>query len=425
MKIEWNKRYTTLAAYSVLVLIAAVILVFLFLRIDAVSGFFTKLLNASKPLIYAVGIAYILWPLLRIFETKVFAGLERKRSRKKLVRTLSLVTTYIIFLAILSLFFGTLIPQISDSIATLVGKVRGGYLTTIENWIEDQIAHNPLFGSEFFREQLEQLNSYISKFTDWLTNNISNIVGSVTVFAANFATEIKNILLGIIFAIYFLLFKEHLIAQVRKFFSAILSEKAFQRTEHYVKVTDKTFGGFIVGKLVDSLIMGVLCFILMNIFRMPYAPLISMIIGVTNVIPFFGPFIGAIPSAFIILIADMRMTIWFILLVFILQQIDGNLIGPKILGDFVGLNPLWIIISITVMGGLFGVFGMFLGVPTFAVIYAIVKELTEKQLETKGLSTETNDYYNDGQYIAVTAKKPHDPEKSLITTIKAKFRKKS
>ena len=146
----------------------------------------------------------------------------------------------------------------------------------------------------------------------------------------------------------------------------------------------------------------------MKIFRMPYAPLISMIVGITNVIPFFGPLIGAIPSAFFILIAEPKMTLWFILLVVLLQQLDGNVIGPKILGDFVGLNPLWIIVSITIMGGFFGVFGMFFGVPTFAVIYAVIKELTEKRLVKIGKPPETENYYQDPAYEEIVNPKRHE-----------------
>lgn len=424
MKIEWNKRYTTVAVQIAAVILFTVICIFLFLRIETVRNFFILALNAAKPLIYAAAIAYILWPLLTFFENKVFGKLEKKRPRKRLVRILSLIVTYIIFLAILSLFFGTVIPQISDSIITLKDKIMGGYLTAAQTWIETQLAENPILSSDFFTEQLEQLSEYVSDFIDWIYNNINNIVSSVTSFAASFATEIKNILLGVIFAIYFLLFKENLLAQITKFFRALLSERAYSRAEHYVKVTDRTFGGFINGKLLDSLIIGILCFVIMSIFRMPYAPLISMIVGITNVIPFFGPFIGAIPSTFIVLIADPSMTLWFILLVFLLQQLDGNIIGPKILGDFVGLNALWVIISITVMGGLFGVFGMFLGVPTFAVIYYIVKELTEKKLDAKGMPVETADYYKAEDYREITEHKPKDESKRLFNRIRAKLRKK-
>jgi len=267
------------------------------------------------------------------------------------------------------------------------------------------------------------INQLINSVVAWLYDNLKLVFSNITSYAASFATEMKNILLGIVFSVYFLLFKEHLLAQIKKFFMAFFPDHIYQKLAHYAVVTDHTFGGFISGKIFDSLIIGLLCFILMTIFRMPYAPLISMIVGITNIIPFFGPFIGAIPSAFIILVADPGMTIWFILMIFALQQLDGNVIGPKILGDFIGLTPLWIIVSITLMGGLFGVFGMFLGVPTFAVIYIFVKEITEKNLQKKELPIETVSYYGDERYLAII-NKSDAAKPSLFQTIRRKLSRK-
>lgn len=401
MKFEWNKRYNTYAAYAVAVLIAAVICIFVFLRWDAVGSLLSKIVGVCKPLIYAIGIAYLLWPLLTFFEKKVFAGLEKLKPRKKTVRILSLVCVYIIFLLALTLFFGTVIPQITSSFTMLMDKMST-YISTAQTWIDDFIGQTTFLDAELVNDIVEKLNDLINQLITWIYNNFRRAITGVTSYAANFAAEIWNIVLGIIFAVYFLLFKENLLAQTKKLFVSLLSDTAYEKAEHYARLTDRTFGGFINGKLLDSLIIGILCFILMSIFRMPYTPLISMIIGITNVIPFFGPFIGAIPSAFFVFIADPGMTLWFILLVFLLQQLDGNVIGPKILGDFIGMSPLWIIVSITVMGGLLGVFGMFLGVPTFAVLYAFIKENTEKKLEKKGLPTETDAYYADPDYQAIT-----------------------
>lgn len=429
----------TIAAYTILALTAVVLVIFLLLRVDAISAFFSKLLNAAKPLVYAFGIAYLLWPLMKLFENKVFAFLEKKKPRKKLVRTLSLICTYIIFLFVLGFVFGTMIPQLMDSITTLKDKINA-YASTAQVWFSDLFLRDgkrsdriPEWLLSFIEEQLDNLREYINAAFSWLTSNIANILSKATSYAnvfANLALEVKNILLGIVFAIYFLLFKEHLIAQIKKFFHAIMPDKVYLQAKHYVTLTDHTFGGFIVGKLIDSLIIGLLCFIFMSIFMMPYAPLISMIVGITNIIPFFGPFIGAIPSAFIILIAEPKMTLWFIVLVFALQQLDGNVIGPKILGDFVGLSPLWIIVAITVMGGLFGLFGMFLGVPTFAVFYAIIKELTEKKLTAKSMPTDTEDYYRQTEYLEIIhpVKKEHKLPDSVQKRIPKKltgvFRKK-
>ncbi len=414
MKFPWNKRYTAIASYVAALIAFAIVLLFLFLRWDTFGGVLSGILNVCKPLIYAVGIAYLLWPILRFFEEKVFAGLEKKKPRKRTIRTLSLICTYIVFLSLLVLFFGTVSPQIADSILTLRDKMTS-YINTAGTWVMDFVNKTPFLRSELATEvfdfQPEKLIEYVNNVITWVYDNFNSIIARVTSYATNFALEIKNILLGIIFSVYFLLFKEHIIAQLRKLFVAILPTTLYEKAEHYVVLTDHTFGGFINGKLLDSLIIGILCFFLMSIFRMPYAPLVSMIVGITNVIPFFGPFIGAIPSAFIIFIADPGMTLWFCLLAFLLQQLDGNVIGPKILGDFIGLSPLWIIVSITVMGGLFGVFGMFLGVPTFAVLYAVVKELTENRLSKKELATDTDAYYRDNTYLEIVHGKDSSEKK--------------
>ena len=410
MKFEWNKRYNTYALYAVGVLIAAVVCIFVFLRWDTIDGILSDILNVCKPLIYAIGIAYLLWPMLTFFEKKVFGRLEKKRPRKKLVRTLALICTYLIFLLLLTLFFGTVIPQISSSFTMLMDRMSM-YISTAQTWIDDFIGQTTFLDADFINELVNRLNDLINQMITWIYDNFRRALTGVTSYAATFATEIWNVVLGIIFAVYFLLFKERLLAQVKKLSMSLLPEPMYKKAAHYACLTDHTFGGFINGKILDSLIIGILCFILMSIFRMPYAPLISMIIGITNVIPFFGPFIGAVPSAFFVFIADPGMTLWFVLMVFLLQQLDGNVIGPKILGDFIGISPLWVIVSITVMGGLLGVFGMFLGVPTFAVIYAIIKEITEKKLEKKGLPVVTDAYYADEDYRSITASSANNKPK--------------
>ncbi|MBP3917833.1 MAG: AI-2E family transporter [Clostridia bacterium] len=408
MKFEWNKRDVTRTVFSAILIVFAVICVFFFLRFEAFGNFISKIVDVCKPLLYAVAIAYLLWPILLFFEKSVFHGLEKEKPRKKLVRTLSIITTYIIFILALTLLFSIVIPQITDSVKMLMDKMNI-YISTAQTWIDDVIISNPKIhiNVDFINEQLEKLNDWINQLITWIYDNFKTLFSSITSYATTFATEIWNIVLGVIFAVYFLLFKENLIAQIKKLFAAILPQSWFQKAVHYTHVTDSTFGGFINGKLLDSLIIGILCFILMSIFRMPYAPLISLIIGITNVIPFFGPIIGAIPSAFFIFIADPGMTIWFIVLIFALQQLDGNVIGPKILGDFIGLSPLWIVVSITVMGGLFGVFGMFVGVPTFAVIYTIIKEITEMNLEKKGMPSDTDSYYREPEFKEIV----HTPQK--------------
>ena len=418
MKINWTPEDNRALAKRILIIIGiAVGAVLLYLWHDAIGAFFSKCVRVLKPLIYAAVVAYILWPMMRFFETRVFDRLEKDRPNKKLIRSLSLLLTYIIFILILVLFFSTVIPQSVDSAKTLADKAQG-YVYNVQNWFYELSPETPVIGplmdTELFQEMRGKLIEYTTRFFEWLPGTMTGVVTGLTGYATTFATETWNVVLGIIFSVYFLLFKENLFAQISKLMHGVLSNKQYERVTHYVILTDRTFGGFINGKLLDSLIIGLLCFIIMKIFHMPYAPLISMIIGITNVIPFFGPFIGAVPSAFFILIADPRMTLWFILLIVLLQQLDGNVIGPKILGDFVGLSPLWIIVSITVMGGFFGVFGMFFGVPTFAVIYAVVKELTEKKLASIDMPVETVAYYDDPSYEEIVNPKKKESKLSHV-----------
>ena len=394
MKLDWKSHDRETLPSKILVLVGVLVAgVLLYIWREPIGSVVKTFVNAVKPLIYAVIIAYILWPMLRFFENKVFAKLNEKKLRRRLVRILSLLCTYIIFLLLLTLFFSTVIPQVSDSFRSLVDRLRD-YIDSGSTWIDSLTAKYPFLDGVFESNLFEMIQTNLN---DWLKESISSV-----------AVGMKNVVLGIVFAVYFLLYKESLFAQLKKLTKSVMKDRAYERFTHYAKLTDRTFGGFISGKLIDSIIVGLLCFILMKIFRMPYASLIAMIIGITNVIPFFGPFIGAIPSAFFIFVAEPKMTLWFILLIVVLQQLDGNVIGPKILGDFVGLSPLWIIVAITIMGGIFGIWGMFFGVPTFAVIYAVVKELTERKLEANALPRETDEYYQDLTYKEIVKPQRHE-----------------
>ncbi|MBO6052497.1 MAG: AI-2E family transporter, partial [Clostridia bacterium] len=349
----------------------------------------------------------------------VFAKLNEKTLRRRLVRLLSLLCTYVIFLLLLTLFFSTVIPQVLDSFRSLVDRLRD-YIDSGSTWIDSLTEKYPFLDGIFESSLFEMLQTNLNNWLKDNINNINNLVENISPIFNNVssvAVGMKNVVLGIVFAVYFLLYKENLFAQMQKVTKSVMKDRNYERFTHYAKLTDRTFGGFISGKLIDSIIVGLLCFILMKIFRMPYASLIAMIIGITNVIPFFGPFIGAIPSAFFIFVAEPKMTLWFILLIVVLQQLDGNVIGPRILGDFVGLTPLWIIVAITIMGGLFGPFGLFFGVPTFAVIYAVVKELTERKLETDGLPRETEAYYQDITYEEIV--KPQRRELPFKNTVES------
>ena len=218
------------------------------------------------------------------------------------------------------------------------------------------------------------------------------ILGSLTsgIFAVLRVT--MNLVIGFIVAAYVLAEKEHFFGQGRKIVFALFSEKAGKSIIEKSRKCNEIFGGFVIGKIIDSLIIGVLTFILLSIFNMPYTMLVSIIVCVTNVIPFFGPFIGAIPSFFLILLIDPIKALWFLLIIFLIQQLDGNIIGPKILGNSTGLSAFWVMFAILIAGGLFGFAGMLFGVPVFAIIYYLLSEWIRGKLKKKNLPLETENY---------------------------------
>jgi predicted PurR-regulated permease PerM len=231
----------------------------------------------------------------------------------------------------------------------------------------------------------------------------------VTALSGGIMTAINfflDLIVGIIVSIYLLATKEHCTAQVRKLTYGLVSQKNTTWVFRGIHKVDDIFSGFIRGKLLDSLIIGVICFVFSQIFQFPYAPLVSVIIGVTNIIPFFGPFLGAVPSLFLILLDSPLKALYFLIFIIALQQVDGNIIGPKILGDKTGLSSLWVIIAILVGGSFFGIPGMFFGVPVCACLYSLVSFLVESLLKKKGLPMQTDAYCSE-----TPKEKPSSPEK--------------
>lgn len=222
--------------------------------------------------------------------------------------------------------------------------------------------------------------------------------------------EVTNILIGIIVSLYVLFSKEKFSAQAKKAVYALMSPAHANMAPHIVGKSNQIFSGFIIGKVIDSLIIGILCYIGTAMLKMPYAPAVSVIVGVTNVIPFFGPYIGAIPSIILIALVNPMKGVYFLVFILLLQQLDGNVIGPKILGDSTGLSAFWVVFAILLGGGLFGFIGMIMGVPTFAVIYYIIQMLINSKLEKKNLPTESEKYdersyvTDDGRYVPSAAK---------------------
>lgn len=396
MKILWNRKYNTIAVYACATAFIIITAICLFVNFSAVRAALDRAVAVLAPVLWGFSFAYLLFPAYRFFRDRAFEFIGDTERRRRIRKALALVTTYLCALLLLALFILVVVPQIAGSYKDLQSRV-GGYFVSLQEWLERQAANSDLF-AEQYKKLLEfvDIGKLSERLHELVTGSFDVVVsGTSYVFGVlgGVVTQIKNISLGLIISVYMILWKEKLAAQTKKLLHALLERKAVDRVLELFRTTDRTFGGFILGKLIDSLIIGMMTFIVLGIFDMPYYPLVSVMIGVTNVIPFFGPFIGAIPGAFIIFVADPVKALWFIVIIIIIQQIDSNLISPRLLDDTTGLSALWVIISIIVMSGLFGVLGMFIGVPVFAVLYSLIKEAAEARLRKRGLPVSTHAYY--------------------------------
>ena len=354
-----------------------------------------KLLSAMSSIIIGCIIAFLLNPIvnrLRNDLKKPVGFLIKKADDDKVSRianTIAVILAMILFLAIITALLWVLIPNLYDSIYKLYENVDT-YSTNMENFVKKLMKDYPDLAqvTSNYMEDIE--NSLKSVLTEKLLPNMDNIVKSITNGIVGGLKLVLNFVVGNIAAIYILLSKDKFSAQCKKLIYAIFPREKGNKLLESVDYVDGVFSGFISGKLIDSLIIGMICFIFCTVTQMPYALLISVIVGVTNIVPFFGPFIGAIPSAVLVLVESPKLCVVFIIFIIILQQVDGNIIGPLILGDSTGLSSFWVLFAILVGGNLFGFTGMVLGVPTFACIYTLATILLRNGLNKKGLANDTD-----------------------------------
>lgn len=309
----------------------------------------------------------------------------KKKQNLHPMRSLSLLCTFLLFGIIVALIAWAIIPQLSDTILDLIKKIEQfiNYLPTLSTKLKDSLIYNEII-------KYVDVQSEISKISNNLIGILSSFSSSMVSFVTNIYHALYNTFIGIILAIYFLASKELLFEQFSNLINSIFKNRTSNWIRFIISDVDLKFGKFIQGKLLDSSIIAILSLIIMSILAIPYPALLALIIGVTNIIPFFGPIIGAIPCAFIVFISNPSKTILFIVLIILIQQFDGNFLGNFILGDSLELPPVWIMIAIIVMGGLFGFFGMFLGVPTFAVLFTLVREIAKVKKSKK--DSENPDY---------------------------------
>ena len=407
MKPYQNQKYITIAVYTAIVLLSTVSIIFFFLNLDVVSAFFQKLLAIFAPLLYGACIAYALNPLMKLYEEKVFRP-RRKKSKlsRSMRRGLSVSASILSIILFLTLFIAMIIPQLKTSIQDLIEKFPE-YVASLEALVEKLAQSNgPIAG--IVNAAIAYVNDFAADSQDILQEYLpmlKDILQSV-------ASVLLDVVLGFVFAAYFLCAKEYIIAQTKKITKSLCSEKYYDKLAYFFSLTDKTFGKYFVAAILDSMLVGFICFLLVQIAGMPYAPLIGVVIGITNIIPIFGPFIGAIPCALILFVCKPSYAVIFGIMILIIQQIDGNIIVPRIHGSSTGLPPVWIIVSITIMSGLFGFIGMFIGVPCFSVIYMLIKQYIEDRLEKKSFATDTISYMSPDEKVRFLSK-DEAPKKSF------------
>ncbi|HZK56559.1 MAG TPA: AI-2E family transporter [Desulfosporosinus sp.] len=386
MGINWNRRYTTIAMYSFIVIASSILFFVIMSGLHKFNQVLADYFSALYPFIYGFVIAYLVNFLLNFFKNHLENIFSLKKVKASWLYRLSLLLAYLTTGFLVYLFIAFIFPQLFASLSGLVLNIPD-YVRSSTEYIKNQ-SNNILLPPEvanFINSRLDELSIYISDFA-------LNLVPMAISFLGNTALSVWNLFLGIIVSVYLLVEKERFISTGKKINYSLFNLKIANKILEISRRTQKIFSRFLGGKIIDSLIMGGLTFIILSLVNMPFTLLVSFIIAVTNIIPFFGPFIGAIPSVIIIFFVSPTMALWFLLIIFLLQQLDGNIIGPKILGDSLGISSFWILFAIVIGGKIFGFVGLIIGVPLFVLIYSIIKEFVEARLKAKGLPVDTDDY---------------------------------
>ena len=346
-------------------------------NVEPLFGVLQAIFVALSPFIYGIGIAFLLNPLRKIIEYSWLGKTKLKPRTKKIIASFGALFIGIIMLFV---FFSILIPQMISSIQTFLSSFEG-YVDSARNFFES----NNFFSDDLLKTLNPVIDKGVSMLGDWVSNLASSL-NAILMYSVIFAKGVMDFLIGMIIALYILLDEPNLKRQIKKVLYALLPEKMTKGILRTTRLTINTFNSFVAGKAVDSLIIGILCYIILSFMKMPYTPLISVVVGVTNMIPVFGPFLGAIPSILILLLVDPFKALEFSIFILILQQVDGNIIGPRILGGAVGLPTLYVMFAIIIGGALFGIVGMFIGVPVFSVIFVLVSEFIHRQLDKKNIT---------------------------------------
>ena len=383
MHLQWNKKYTTMAVYALIVIALSTVLVNFLWRTHQFQAWFSRILDISMPFLIGAALAYIINFVLVFYESKVFSGMKKHR------RKVSILFSYLTVIVVLLLILQVLVPQLSESIMQFVEGIPE-YSQALMEFLDGVFERFRLSG-----DIREYLNSRLVEIVQTIENFVRNTAPAFLKSLMTIASGVTNLFLGFIVSIYILSEKERFGGGVKRLLFTIFKAPHAKIFIRLTQRADRIFGRYLKGVLIDSLIVGALMTVSMFIFRIPYALLIGFLVAISNTIPYFGPFIGAIPSAIIVFFVSPIKALWFLILLVVIQQIDGNFIAPKILGESIGLSPFWVLFSTLVFGNIFGITGMILGVPVFAFILSIINNLIEAHLRRKSLPVKPESYIDE------------------------------
>lgn len=404
MKLKVKNKYFKWGLTAFSVIAASIVFYYFMFHHSNIKTGIDTITDIVMPVILGLVMAYLLTPILNFLEDKILiplcnkCGIKESSKRNSIIRGIGILITAFLFVSLIYLLIAMLLSQIIPSIQNIVVNFES-YSDNFIKWLNKLLEDNPDVGEYVIRN----VDKYMGDLEKWMNDftKISPLIRTISLSVINVLGVLWDIIIGFIISIYVMASKEKFAGQAKKIVYAVFEKEAANTVIRNFRFTHKTFIGFIGGKSLDSVIIGILCFIGTSILHTPYAALVSVIIGVTNVIPFFGPYLGAIPCGILIFIVDPihpLNCVYFLLFILILQQFDGNILGPKILGSSTGLTGFWVISSITLFGGLFGVLGMIIGVPIFAVIYAAIRSMVNTSLKKKNLPYKTKQY-EDLDYI--------------------------
>ncbi len=379
-KFEANKVYFTISIYALVVILVSVVMVRLIPEWRDVKRIVREFFSAISPFIIGFFIAYLVDPLTRVIQNRILDRIKWFHKNQKSCAFTSVLLSYLIVIGLVVLFIFFIVPQVIESILELLDNLAPFY-RLMNGKVNHLLANSALMHEN--PEIRDQIKRNIPTIFEEVTSWLSGIVPQLYKFSVSFVQWTINIIIALVISIYMVVDKNRIKKNLRRVVRAFLPRKAASAVFTDVRECNRILGGFLIGKAIDSLIIGLLCFILMVILRMPYAALVSVIVGITNMIPYFGPFIGAVPGTIFVLVAAPYKAILFVIMIFVLQQVDGTIIGPKILGNSIGMRPIGILFAITVGGAYAGVIGMFLGVPALAIILYLFDKVVERKLEKR------------------------------------------